>query len=52
MRILIHISALQKGFLMTLANLLSGKNKIFFIARDKNVETLLKKKLSKKNTKK
>jgi hypothetical protein len=52
MRILIHISALQKGFLMTLANLLSVKNKIFFIARDKNVETLLKKKLSKKNIKK
>ena len=49
MRILIHISALQKGFLMTLANLLAVKNKVFFIARDKNVETLLKEKLSKKN---
>ena len=49
MRILIHISALQKGFLMTLANLLGVKNKVSFIARDKNVETLLKEKLSKKS---
>ena len=34
---------------MTLANLLSIKNKVFFIARDKNVEILLKKKLGKKS---
>ena len=41
--ILIHISALQKGFLMTLGKILKNKNKVSFIARDKNIENLLKK---------
>ncbi|WP_020169090.1 hypothetical protein [Candidatus Pelagibacter communis] len=48
MRILIHISALQKWFLMMLSNLLGIKNKVFFIIIDKIVETLLKNKLGKK----
>jgi hypothetical protein len=47
-RILIHISALQKWFLMMLSNLLGIKNKVFFIIIDKIVETLLKNKLGKK----
>ena len=41
-KILIHISALQKGFLMTIGKILNVKNKVSFIARDKNIEKLLK----------
>ena len=50
MNVLIHISALQKGFLMTLGNILSKKkNKVYYLCRDTNVQKLLLKNLSKKS---
>ena len=50
MNVLIHISALQKGFLMTLGNILSKKkNKVYYLCRDTNVQKLLLKKLNKKS---
>ena len=50
MNVLIHISALQKGFLMTLGNIMSKKkNKVYYLCRDTNVQKLLLKKLNKRS---
>jgi hypothetical protein len=50
MRFLIHISALQKGFLMTLGNILSDKkNHVSYLCRDKSISSLIETKIQKKN---
>ena len=48
MNILIHVSALQKGFLMSLGNIFSKKkNKVFYLCRDKNKQKLIFQKINK-----